>query len=281
MLHTPALSSEGPPVEFMLIALAIGVVYALLRDKKPAKRALGEGMRPEHKAIMAKYAIHYQRLDDAGKQRMERIASAFLREKEWTGAGMPVKEEQKVMISACAAQLLMGFPDLVLEHFERIIVYPDTYRSPKSGRMHQGEVRPQPGIIIISWEDFVHGYAHSRDAHNVGLHELAHALWFEDMIDNDEHRFLDRGLLADWNRQATAHVSRIKRREPHFFRDYAGTNQAEFFAVAVEYFFERPDEFKKAEPDLYAALAGLLKQDPAERQSASMHTNGREWTPLR
>ena len=268
MLLTTLLKSEGPPLEFLMIMVAIGVVYALLRDKKPLRHSRGKGMRPEHKAIMARYAIHYQRLDAAGKERMERIASAFLREKEWQGAGMPVKEEQKVMISACAAQLLMGFPDLVLQHFDRIIVYPDAYRSPKSGRMHLGEVRPGPGIIIISWEDFVHGYAHSRDAHNVGLHELAHALWFEDMNEDDEHHFLDRRLLADWNQLATQHVARIKRNEPHFFRDYAGTNQAEFFAVAVEYFFERPTEFKKSEPDLYAALSGLLKQDPAERQSA-------------
>lgn len=194
---------------------------------------------------------------------MERITAAFLREKEWIGAGMPVKEEMKVMISACAAQLLMGFSNLVLQHFERIIVHPDTYRSPKSGRMHQGEVRPKPGIIIISWDDFVHGYAHSRDAHNVGLHELAHALWFEDMIDNEEHRFLDRELLSSRSRQSMEHVERNKQRGPHYFRDYAGTNQAEFFAVAVEYFFEQPKEFRQAEPRLYATLAALLKQDPA------------------
>lgn len=242
------------------VAAAFGLNSLLQRAMR---RAPGRGLSAPHKDILAKYAIHYQRLDDAGKQRMERITASFLREKEWIGAGITVAEEMKVMISACAAQLLMGFPDLVLRHFERIIVYPDTYRSPRSGRLHQGEVRPRPGIIIISWDDFLHGYAHSRDAHNVGLHELAHALWFEDMIDNEEHRFLDRRLLASWGRQATEHVARIKRREPHYFRDYAGTNQAEFFAVAVEYFFEQPKEFRQAEPELYATLAGLLKQDPA------------------
>ncbi|MBK9147040.1 MAG: zinc-dependent peptidase [Flavobacteriales bacterium] len=242
------------------VAAAFGL-NSLLR--RMMKRSPGQGLSAPHKAILAKYAIHYQRLDDAGKHRMERITAAFMHEKDWVGAGITVAEEMKVMISACAAQLLMGFPDLVLRHFERIVVYPDTYRSPKSGRMHQGEVRPRPGIIIISWEDFVHGYAHSRDAHNVGLHELAHALWFEDMIENSEHNFLDRRLLSMWNRLASEHVSRIKRQEPHFFRDYAGTNQAEFFAVAVEYFFELPLDFRKAEPELYATLSAMLKQDPA------------------
>lgn len=246
------------------VAAVYGLNSLLQRAGRPTRKGV---LSAPHKAILAKYAIHYQRLNEAGQQRMERITAAFLGEKEWVGAGMAVKEEQKVMISACAAQLLMGFPDLVLQHFERIIVYPDTYRSPKSGRMHQGEVRPKPGIIIISWEDFVHGYAHSRDAHNVGLHELAHALWFEDMIENSEHNFLDRRLLSLWNRMASEHVARIKRQEPHFFRDYAGTNQAEFFAVAVEYFFEQPAEFRQALPELYATMAGLLKQDPAAAPS--------------
>jgi Mlc titration factor MtfA (ptsG expression regulator) len=264
MLLAIALNTGASlPKELLLIIVVVSVLYTVLRHKKPARRLPSEGLSSAHKAILAKYAIHYQRLDEAGKQRMERITAAFLREKEWVGAGITVKEEMKVMISACAAQLLMGHPDILLEHFERIVVYADTYHSHKTGRMHQGEVRPKAGIIIISWDDFVHGYAHSRDAHNVGLHELAHALWFEDMIENSEHNFLDRMLLAQWNRMATEHVARIKRQEPHYFRDYAGTNQAEFFAVAVEYFFEQPKEFKLAEPELYGTLARLLKQDPA------------------
>jgi hypothetical protein len=243
------------------VAAVYGLNSLLQRAGRPTRKG---GLSAPHKAILAKYAIHYQRLDEAGQQRMERITAAFLGEKEWVGAGMAVKEEQKVMISACAAQLLMGFPDLVLQHFERIIVYPDTYRSPKSGRMHQGEVRPKPGIIIISWEDFVHGYAHSRDAHNVGLHELAHALWFEDRTGNQDLIRLDKRLMARWRELAKAEAARIHAGNSSLFRDYAGTNQEEFFAVAVEYFFEQPAEFRQALPELYATMAGLLKQDPAK-----------------
>jgi len=38
-------------------------------------------------------------------------------------------------------------------------------------------------------------------------------------------------------------------------------NEHEFFGVAVENFFERPQEFKNAIPDLYAILSKLLNQD--------------------
>ncbi len=37
-------------------------------------------------------------------------------------------------------------------------------------------------------------------------------------------------------------------------RKYAGTNEAEFFAVAVETFFERPGALRRATPELYAIL---------------------------
>lgn len=216
-----------------------------------------------HRAILAKYAISYQRSHAGERHRMERIVATFVSDKEWIGAGIEVAEEMKVMVSACAAQLLKGFPDLSLKHFDRILVYPDTYRDQRTGQGREGEVRPASGTIVISWDDFVHGYAHSHDAHNVGLHEMAHALMFENSITNGEDDFLDAGFLARWNHLAEQDITAIKEGRDHFFRDYAGTNTAEFFAVAVEYFFEQPLEFRDALPEHYAVLCSLLKQDPA------------------
>ncbi len=44
---------------------------------------------------------------------------------------------------------------------------------------------------------------------------------------------------------------------------YGATSPVEFFAEATEDFFERGDELLDRDPDLYAALAGYLDQDPA------------------
>ncbi|MDQ3100080.1 MAG: zinc-dependent peptidase, partial [Bacteroidota bacterium] len=208
-------------------------------------------------------AIHYQKLNAHQKNQFEKVVSLFLNEKEWVGAGMAVAAEMKVMIGSCAAQLLIGFPNVVLKHFQKIVIYPRAYRSTKSGRMHQGEVRPQAGVIVISWEDFIHGYSHSRDAHNVGLHEMAHALWFENSIHNGEENFLHPELLQDWIDNADAEIERIRNGKSRLFREYAGGNQPEFFAVAVEYFYEQPKEFKAELPELYATLSAMLKQDPS------------------
>ena len=247
-----------------LVACAMIGAYILWDLRRSGMLGRSRSLHPGQRTILARYAIHYQRLNDPDKQRFERIVAAFLHDKEWRGIGMRVAEEMKVMVSACAAQLLLGFPDLVLEHFETIVLYPDTYRSRRTGQLHQGEVRPKAGVIVISWKDFLHGYAHSRDAHNVGLHEMAHALWFENNVLNREHNFLHPELLQDWIDHADAEIERIKNGESRLLRSYAGTNQPEFFAVAVEHFFERPGEFKKDLPELYATLAAMLRQDPAD-----------------
>ena len=50
-----------------------------------------------------------------------------------------------------------------------------------------------------------------------------------------------------------------------FLRSYAGTNVAEFFAVATETFFTRPIELAERKPELYEVFAAFYKQDPAGR----------------
>lgn len=52
----------------------------------------------------------------------------------------------------------------------------------------------------------------------------------------------------------------------HFLRKYASTNREEFFAIAVENFFERPQQFSQTLPHLYTAMVHLLKQDTLKLQ---------------
>lgn len=217
----------------------------------------------DQRAVIARYFQHYQRLGPQAKRRFEHLTALFHDEKDWRGVGMQLEGEMRVMISASAAQLLFGLPDITLEHFDRILIYRAAYPHPRSGRMHQGEVNPSAGIIRLSWAHYLEGYARPGDAHNVALHELAHALWFEDIIPNGEDDFFDKAVLRRWNELATEEIERIRARKKGLFRDYAGTNREEFFAVAVEYFFERPQDYREELPELYACMVGLLRQDPA------------------
>jgi len=46
--------------------------------------------------------------------------------------------------------------------------------------------------------------------------------------------------------------------------EYAAEDPAEFFAVATEFFFERPRALRARHPDLYTQLRVFYRQDPAE-----------------
>jgi hypothetical protein len=43
---------------------------------------------------------------------------------------------------------------------------------------------------------------------------------------------------------------------------YGATSKAEFFAVASEYFFERPDLLSTRHPELFKLLSAIFRQEP-------------------
>ncbi len=172
-----------------------------------------------------------------------------------------VTNEMKVLISASAVQLTFGFPKVQLSHFRNILVYPDSYYSLINKTYHNGEVNPRLNAIVLSWKSFVEGYIH-EDGRNLGLHEMAHALRLENKIMNEEYNFLDQRFLKDWELRATHTMKEIEEGRETFFREYGAIDREEFFAVAVENFFERSTEFSEKHPLTYNTLRQLLKQDP-------------------
>ena len=46
---------------------------------------------------------------------------------------------------------------------------------------------------------------------------------------------------------------------------YGATNEAEFFAVATENFFCKPEQLKNHHPKLYQVLKEFYRQNPAQK----------------
>ena len=174
--------------------------------------------------------------------------------------------EMKVLISASAIQLTFGFPKVNLSFFKYILIFPETFFSQANQQLHKGEVNPKAKTIALSWKDFVEGYL-KTDGRNLGLHEMAHALRLENRVMNKEYDFLNPKILDEWEKRAKLTMMEINSGAETFFRKYGGVNNEEFFAVAVENFFERPVEFKEKHPLTYSTLSNLLRQDPVLLES--------------
>ncbi|MEM6642230.1 MAG: zinc-dependent peptidase [Bacteroidota bacterium] len=217
----------------------------------------------KHVSYLQKHFTFYQKLPEKSKKIFIYKVARFMSSKEFIARQMSaVTDEMKVLISASAAQLTFGFRGITFPYFYKIFVFPESFYNHQNRAFHKGEVNPKLKAIALSWKDFVDGYLR-EDGRNLGLHEMAHALRLENRIMNNEYGFLEGWVLEEWERQAQRTMKEINSGNETFFREYGGVNNEEFFAVAVENFFERPVQFQQKHPHTYRTLCRLLRQDPA------------------
>ena len=224
--------------------------------------AIVKPLNSSRKAILVKYFFYYNKLSKQGQKKFEERVNRFLHSKRFIGRGIAITEEMKVLTSATAVLISFGLPMVTLAHFDKILMYADTYYSQISQQYHLGEVNPRLGIVILSWKSFVEGFIDNQDSRNLVFHEMAHAVHFENQIRNKEYHFLNDAVLAQWNQLAAKEMQRVRDNPQHILRQYAGINKYEFFAVSMEYFFENSKRFNEALPGLYQTLCKLLNQDP-------------------
>lgn len=93
------------------------------------------------------------------------------------------------------------------------------------------------------------------------MHEFAHILRI-DATNNEVSDNKFSNFYEEWNVQACITFNNMRNGSIDFFREYAATNEAEFFSVCIENFFEVPDLFEKELPALYYHLCYLLNQNP-------------------
>ncbi len=218
-----------------------------------------------YKPYLRHYFPFYNALSDKNKIHFEKRVQKFIDMKQFIPRGgiAEVTPEMKALIAGSAIQLTFGYPYIYFKHFWRILIYPDNYYSTITRKYHRGEVN-LGGLIALSWKDLKDGFRSHADGIHLGFHEMAHALRLINIIENPEYNFYDRKIMVAFDREAKKEIEKI-RNSTHsvsFFREYGTTNKEEFFAVAVEVFFEQAQAFKDYNPKLYQLLVRILKIDP-------------------
>lgn len=204
--------------------------------------------------LIYEIAPGYKKLNTQEQKRFRHKVRRFGMQRTWKGKkGMEISPKKELVISILAVQVIFKFSEVKLRHFTRIILFPKAFLSGHSPHLHKGELHTN-GAIVLSWEDVVKDLE-KNDGYNVGLHELAHALRIENMIDNGEYEFLDENVTKQLRKQYEIFKSKPTE-EGSVLRRYARANFEEFFAVATEAFFERNQDLKIHFPKVHQ----LMKQ---------------------
>lgn len=222
-------------------------------------------LKQEYKPFLVQNFPFYLRLNDLDKTLFEKRVQKFISSKEFIPRGgiEVITAEMKVLTAGSAIQLTFGYPEVYFRHFEKILMYPDDYYSRITRQYHKGEVN-LGGLIVLSWKNLKEGFLSSSDGIHLGFHEMAHALRLINIIDNSEYDFCDQEIMEAFDQEATKEIKKMMEEadSQSIFRDYATANLHEFFAIAVEVFFERSDEFATYNHTLFTLLSQILRVDP-------------------
>lgn len=264
-----------------LLAGVLGAAFAILAGRayraQMRRAAWRRPMPTEWRAILERKVRYYRTLDPDGRGKFERNVQRILSEHVFESvSGAVLTDEVRLLTASAAAMLVHGWEEGVsLPSLRTILVYPDHFdddyaistRGDVAGMVHS------QGPVIVSERALSSGFARPDDGHNVAIHEFAHVLDFTDGFADGVPGGLPRSAIAAWSSLLDREMKRLE--EGHsVLREYASTNRAELFAVAVENFFERPSLLEERHPELYRALATLFRQDPAKRLEMGVGASG-------
>lgn len=225
-----------------------------------------------HRFLNRKYP-YYRRLPARAKPKFLRLVRDHFEYFRFEPRnGMRLTRGRKAIISAAASQLAMNLPAECFTFYTRILVYPDYYTSIHTQKVHKGEVNPGFRLLVFSWRGIEEGLEPGDDGLNLLLHEFGHALWLEHKLMHHEYTVLDHALVGRFEALAEKEMTAMRANENHFFRRYAFANIEEFFAVAVENFFERPEGFRSELPELFDTMTRLFGQIPPTPKAARKPT---------
>lgn len=210
----------------------------------------------------------FRDLDGQLRERFLADLRVFVAEKYWIAAGgMEITDEVKVVIGAAAVRLTLHLDIDVYNRLTEIVVYPSHYRHADDDRSVVFGEAHSWGTVVLSWDAVVSGLENPHDGHDTATHEFAHVLDRVDGSFDGAPELRAHEHYRAWADVMTHHYDRLrdgKAAERKVLRKYGGTNEAEFFAVATESFFEKPDQMRKRTPDLYEEMKRFYGFDPAE-----------------
>jgi Mlc titration factor MtfA (ptsG expression regulator) len=255
--------------------LAYGLYDLLTMKLRKRRKILRQPFPPKWEEVLQREVIFFRALEPAEQVRFRRELQVFLGEKLITGIKTQLDETTRVLAAASAIIPIFGFPEWEWDQISEVLIYPSRFSDDfafddGAGHHTLGMVGtgPMNRMMILAKPDLLSGFRNPADKRNVGLHEFAHLVDKSDgAIDGLPGVGLDRQSIGPWVELVRRKMEEIRRGDSDI-DDYALTNEAEFFAVASEYFFERPGVMHRKHPELYRMLSAVFNQKLHERVAA-------------
>jgi MtfA peptidase len=261
-------------VLLIFLAAAGLIVYVLTRTNEKERLAEvsagTESLPAEWRVILTSRVTFYNGLTDGEKQHFEWKLMEFLGHCRVTGIQTTVDDTDRVLVASSAIIPIFKFPQWRYDIVE-VLLYPSSFNekfeTEGKDRFILGMVGTgyMDGKMILSKQALHHGFQNESDKHNTAIHEFVHLVDKADgTIDGIPSLLIKKQYTLPWLDLVSKKMLEMTRGKTDI-NPYGATNQQEFFAVAAEYFFERPELLQKKHPELYRFLEDIFDQDNAKK----------------
>jgi Mlc titration factor MtfA (ptsG expression regulator) len=221
----------------------------------------------EWRTILIKNVAYYNSLSNDEKRLFEYKVQEFLLNCRITGIKTQVDITDKLLVASSAVIPILKFSEWRYTNLHEVLLYPslfnEDFETEGTGRRIAGMVGNgyMEGMMILSKHALKLGFANESDKKNTAIHEFVHLIDKTDgTIDGIPELLLEKQYTIPWIDLINKKIDEIYDNKSDI-NPYGGTNNAEFFSVVSEYFFERPKLLAKKHPELYALLEEIFKQE--------------------
>jgi Mlc titration factor MtfA (ptsG expression regulator) len=254
----------------ILLIFILAIVYTVYFLQK-RKTTVTEPVPVLLKTILNEQVPFYQQLNTSRQTEFEQRAAHFLSQVKITGVKTVVEDMDRVLIAASALIPIFNFPGWQYCNLNEVLLYPDSFNhdfeQQGEGRNILGMVGSGAlnGVMILSQFELRQSFLNETGKNNTAIHEFVHLIDKTDgEIDGIPELLLQRQYIKPWLQLMQQKIQEIIN-ERSDINPYGATNESEFFAVASEYFFERPELLKEKHPELYGLLQNIFNPKPAAR----------------
>ena len=210
--------------------------------------------------------LFYQKLNEVDKKRFLKEVNSFLQRINITAINTDITDIDKIHVAASAVIPMFAFEGWEYPHLEEVLLYNDHFNM---GFETEGnDDRNIMGLVgtgmyknkmLLSKPALQEGFNNNADKSNTAIHEFVHLI---DGADGDTDGIpgilIDKKYVLPWMNLIHSEMEKMKDNDSDI-NPYGYTNKSEFFAVAAEYFFERPELFEDKHPELYKMMQQIFK----------------------
>jgi len=256
---------------FFSILIAIVISFTLYQRRHKQGALTQTILNDKQKMLLAKHIDYYNQLSNTDKLYFEDKIEQFLDDVRIEGVGLEITDTDRLMVASSAVIPIFRFKDWSYRNITNVLLYPDTFDKDfqyegAEGRNIMGMVGTgyMNGQMLLSRSALVKGFSSQAGDSNTAIHEFVHLLDKADgETDGIPENFLPHEYIEPWVRMMHQEINKIDRGHSDI-DPYATTNEAEFFAVASEYFFEKPEQFETKHPELYDMLDRIFGHETAK-----------------